>query len=128
MIIDKKKRGMKKGTTNAGSFKPGNKVACEKALTPEIREIRTATKTQLFQAFKRFMECKMDEIGQYDLDQLPLLDKGILKSLIEFSNTGDYDAIKYILDQIIGRAKESIELSNPDDEKIKINVTIENVD
>jgi len=62
------------------------------------------------------------EADKIDRDNLSLLELGVLKSLDEFSNGGDYNTIKYPLDQIIGRAKESIDVGLAENDTVKISV------
>ena len=102
---------------NSGNFKEGNTLA---ALKPEIKAIRIATKEMLFDAFFQFCNMSVNDVVKLETKDYSLLQQGVLQSLIKFRETGEYDYIKYMLDQIVGRARESIELTSEQDSKIEI--------
>lgn len=118
----KKKRGCKPGQVHAGTFKPGNKIGVDKALPPEMKAVRNATREELFSTFAKYMRLTRVEADNIDRSTLTLLETGVLKSLDLFSEGGDYNAIKYPLDQIIGRAKESIDIGLAENDVVKISV------
>lgn len=119
---DKKKRGCKPGQVHAGTFRPGNKIAAASALPPEMKAVRNSTREELYTTFSKYMRLTRIEADKIDRDTLSLLELGVLKSLDEFSNGGDYNTIKYPLDQIIGRAKESIDVGLAENDTVKISV------
>jgi len=119
---EKKKRGCKPDKPHAGWFKPGNKIASASALPPEMKAVRNSTREELYTTFSKYMRLTRIEADKIDRDNLSLLELGVLKSLDEFSNGGDYNTIKYPLDQIIGRAKESIDVGLAENDTVKISV------
>ena len=119
---EKKKRGCKPGQVHSGTFRPGNKIASASALPPEMKAVRNSTREELYTTFSKYMRLTRIEADKIDRDNLSLLEFGVLKSLDEFSNGGDYNTIKYPLDQIIGRAKESIDVGLAENDTVKISV------
>jgi len=102
---------------NDGNFREGNRAA---SLKPEIKAVRLATKEMLFENFSKYSKLTLLENDNIDKSNMSLLELGIIRSLYNFYESGNYDHIKYMLDQIIGRARESIELSSESNEKIEI--------
>jgi hypothetical protein len=95
------------------------------SLPDDLKSIRTATKEDLFKAFYKFKNMKRYDLEFLDIEDLSLLELGVSKSFKKFIEDGDYNAIKYPLDQIIGRAKESIDLSSEKGLNININYDLE---
>jgi hypothetical protein len=118
----KKKPGCKPGQVHAGLFKPGNKVAAASALPPEMKAVRNSTREELFSTFSKYMRLTRADVDKIDRSILTLLELGVLRSLDIFSDGGDYNSIKYPLDQIIGRAKESIDIGLAENDTVKISV------
>jgi len=82
------------------------------ALPKELKEIKNATKEKLYNCFFKYQTLTDNEVLEIKASgNLTLLEQGILKSLEEFKKSGDYLIIKYPLDQIIGRARESLDLN-----------------
>lgn len=117
----------KKRLPTAGSFKKGNVPISpgRPKLTIEQQEIRRATKEDLFQWYNYFSSLSPEQIDQIDLPKLPLFASGVLNSLLKFYETGDVKFISYILDQIIGRPKETMQLDG--NMRVPVTITVKGV-
>jgi hypothetical protein len=112
----------------AGSFKKGNVPISpgRPKLTIEQQEIRRATKEDLFQWYNYFSSLTPEQISEINLEKLPLFASGMLNSLLKFYESGDVKFISYILDQIIGKAKETMQIDG--NVKAPVRIIVEGVD
>jgi len=103
--------------TGGRNFKPGE--GGRKADSPEMKAIRYATREDLLKWFRFIAVSPVDVIDQMDINKQPLFIAGLMKAFQQFKKSGDFDYLKYPLDQILGKAKEYIEIeeSTPIDQK-----------
>jgi len=125
------KRGAK--TANSGSFKKGYKPISpgRKPLSIDEKAVRDATKSDLFRWFAEFKNMSPSQVAKLDTREMPLIANGILNSLLKFYENGDFKYISYLLDQIIGKADQNVNLkSGESDFTIILNPvkSIQNVD
>ena len=97
---------------SATLFKEGNPGGPGRPpLTEDLKSLKLATKDKLYRSFAKFGSLDKEQLQEIVPEKLTLLELGILKSFKNFVSTGDYNVIKYPLDQIIGRARESLDLN-----------------
>jgi hypothetical protein len=98
--------------TGKGGFvkgKSGNPTGRPKD-APEIKLLRESQRDEMYKTFFWLQSLTKNELKMINSESLTLLQAGILKSLKIFSETGDYNHIKYPMDHIIGRAKETLDI------------------
>lgn len=102
---------------NQTSFKHGNPGGGRKPMSADLKAIRDSTREGLFNSFSFFAGLTEGEIldiengNKHSEVKLSLLNEGIIKSLRMFKENGETKHIEYMLNQIIGKPRESIELS-----------------
>jgi hypothetical protein len=98
--------------TPTNPFKKGNPGGPGRPKLPEdLKIIKNSTKDNLYKTFYKFQAMKKEQLQEINLEDITLLEMGILKSFKNFIETGDYNTIKYPLDHIIGKARESLDLN-----------------
>ena len=114
-------KGKKKATP--GSFKKGcvPKSPGRPSLTVDQKIIRDSTREDLFQWFNHFKNMTPHSISLLNMEEIPLIGNGILNSLLKFYENGDPKHIAYLLDHIIGKADQTINLANNEDRGLIIN-------
>lgn len=103
--------------TGGRNFKPGE--GGRKPDSPEMKAIRHATREDLLKWFRFFAMSPVEVIDSIDIKKQPLFVAGMMQSFLKFRKSGDFDYLKYCLDQILGKAKEYIEIeeTQPIDQK-----------
>lgn len=97
-----------------GGFKKGKSgnPAGRKPVSPEIKAIRDAVKEDLYGTFYWLSRLTPAELRDIDRSSLTMLQAGMLVTFKKFIRTGDFFWIKYPLDHIIGKAKESLDIKS----------------
>lgn len=106
---------------NKGRFGKGSKAGPGRPrLDAETYAIRTAARKELCAWFHHFAFMELNQAKQIKADELPLLAAGIYRSLLKFSRSGHWSGIEYLMNQVIGKPRESVELTGPDGGPIEL--------
>ncbi len=115
--------GLRKGQRHKGSFKKGWKGGPGKPkLDPDILAIRKSTREELCAWFKHFSQLEPEEKKALKPGDFPLLAAGIYRALSKFSRSGHSKDVEYLLNQIIGKPRESIEVTGKDGEPMELTI------
>lgn len=99
--------------TGGRDFKVGNDGGPGRPKLPqEEREFRNATKVEIIDEFKSLWSRSEDEINAIMIDPAcPAIRKFMAKAIHKAMVTGDMDHIDKILNRVIGKVKEEIDLT-----------------
>lgn len=96
------KGGFVKGQSGNPSGRPKD--------SPEIKLLRESTREHLLSAVGWAENLTYEDIKKIDRKKLTLLQGGILKAFEKYKQTANAEWIRYPMDHMIGRPKESLEL------------------
>ncbi|GEM_PF-4926132 len=96
-------RGPKPGTHHAGTFKPGNKLACRKKVPEDVKIAREESYASLLRAIAAVEALTDSDISKVDKSKLTMRELLILEA---YENK-DYKAILAFQDRLYGKPTES---------------------
>lgn len=106
---------LRKGQRNRGTFKKGWKGGPGRPrLDVDILAIRKSAREELCAWYAHFVKLSPEQRKHLKPSEYPLLASGILKSLQKFARSGHWKQIEYLVNQVIGKPRESIELTGKD--------------
>lgn len=118
--------GLKKGQIHRGSFKKGNPGGPGKPrLSADILAIRQSAREELCAWYAHFVKLSPEQRKSLKPGDYPLLASGILKSLQRFAQSGHWKQIEYLVNQVIGKPRENVELNIPNN--IPVSITINGI-
>lgn len=113
--------GLKKGQRHRGQFKKGNPGGPGRTrLDVDILEIRKSAREELCAWYAHFVKLSPEQRRNLKPSEYPLLASGILKSLQKFARSGHWKQIEYLVNQVIGKPRESLELTGKDGGPVEV--------
>lgn len=105
--------------TGGKDFAPGWEGGPGRPKLPqEVRDFRNATKVEIIEEFKMLWAMSEEELNHIVFDggttenKTPAVRKFMAKAILKAINTGDMDHIDKILNRVIGKVKEEIDLTS----------------
>lgn len=118
--------GLRKGQKHRGSFKKGNPGGPgQPKLSADILAIRQSAREELCAWYAHFVRLSPEQRKNLKPSEYPLLASGILKSLQRFAQSGHWKQIEYLVNQVIGKPRENVELNIPNN--IPVSITINGI-
>lgn len=109
---DKKKKSLQ----NLKPFKKGisGNPSGRSPLSPEEKKLRKMTKEQFKEVGDLIVNGKWDELEDVESDpNATVIQRMVCKALIVAHGKGDWHTVNLLLDRLIGRVKEEIDISLP---------------
>ena len=106
---------LRKGQRNKGTFKKGWKGGPGRPkLSVDLLAIRQSAREELCAWYAHFVKLSPEQRRNLKPSEYPLLASGILKSLQKFAQSGHWKQIEYLMNQVIGKPRESVEITGKD--------------
>ena len=104
--------------TGGKNFAKGNKIGGRKALPADIKAARNLSYEDMCRTVIEVRNMTPETVKKEDMEKVPLGERAIINAYAKL----DYRGIKDYEDRLWGKARESMELSTPEDSSITIKV------
>lgn len=106
----------KGGKTGGRDFQPGNKLGKGRPPIPEdVREIRKISADTVKRLISRYVDMTAAELKvAAESDETPMLEKMIASVIAKALDAGDYTRIDFLLNRLIGKVTEKVEVKLPE--------------
>lgn len=119
--------GKKTGGKDFQKGKPGGPG--RPSMDADVKSIRDAMRKDIYFWCDKLFNLSSEELSTALKDKsYPSLAKGIIKSILKFRATGNWKFVEYPIDQIIGKAKQTIDAGVNIPGKVTIEVHSKNID
>lgn len=101
---------------NQTSFKPGQSgnPAGRPPHPPEIKQASQLSKTSFNAILNKYLHCNASELEFVVTNpNIPVIDMVVCKILLESGNKGDHVRLNFLIERLLGKVKEEVEISLP---------------
>ncbi len=115
------KKATQPGRNAKGQFGKGHKISKGKGRPKdppgaegyELKEIRKLTKAEFRRSVDKFLFMGLDKVTELDINEWNCLDAMVIQIIKKGVADGDYVRLNFLLDRLVGKVTEKIEMEVP---------------